>query len=147
MLLAVELAEQCYEAARGAEPTLVSLWEAMAATAALSGSSAGSTAAAAAADHAVGLGGGPESWLGYATGEMGWLQSLRDLPGLCCHARVPVVPVISCAHGPKQVPEGHHLVLTLLHYTIQKYIPTEVPINNRSAFSFLMVSVKPPMLP
>jgi hypothetical protein len=64
-----ELAEQCYEAARGAEPTLVSVWEAMAATAAARGSSsAGTAAAAAAAEHAVGLGGGPESWLEYATG-------------------------------------------------------------------------------
>ncbi|WIA30388.1 hypothetical protein OEZ86_000474 [Tetradesmus obliquus] len=63
-----ELAEQCYEAARGAEPTLVSVWEAMAATAAARGSSsAGTAAAAAAAEHAVGLGGGPESWLEYAT--------------------------------------------------------------------------------
>lgn len=70
LLLAVELAEQCYEAARGAEPTLVPVWEAMAATAAQSGSSAGSASAAAAADHAIGLGGGPESWLGYTTGEM-----------------------------------------------------------------------------
>jgi hypothetical protein len=66
---AAELAEQCYEAARGAEPTLVAVWEAMAATAAARGSSsAGTAAAAAAAEHAVGLGGGPESWLEYATG-------------------------------------------------------------------------------
>eukprot|EP00879_Flechtneria_rotunda_P010701 GHRR01011183.1.p1 GENE.GHRR01011183.1~~GHRR01011183.1.p1 ORF type:complete len:1628 (+),score=649.14 GHRR01011183.1:120-5003(+) len=64
---AVELAEQCYEAARGAEPTLVSVWEGMAATAAARGSSAGTAASAAAAEHAVGLGGGPESWLQYAT--------------------------------------------------------------------------------
>lgn len=68
-LLPVELAEQCYEAARGVEPTLVPVWEGMAATAAAGGSAAGAAAAAAAAEHAVGLGGGPESWLEYAVGE------------------------------------------------------------------------------
>jgi hypothetical protein len=66
---AAELAEQCYEAARGAEPTLVPVWEAMAATAAANRSAAGTAAAAAAAEHAVGLGGGPESWLELATSE------------------------------------------------------------------------------
>lgn len=70
VLSAVELAEQCYEAARGVEPTLVPVWEAMAATAA-TGSVAGAAAAAASAEHAVGLGGGPESWLEYSVGEAG----------------------------------------------------------------------------
>ncbi len=78
-LPAAELAEQCYEAARGAEPTLVSVWEGMAATAAASGSPAGAAAAAAAAEHAVGLGGGPESWLAYATGD----ATMR--PGSTCY--------------------------------------------------------------
>jgi hypothetical protein len=68
LLLTAELAEQCYEAARGVEPTLVPVWEAMAATAA-TGSAAGTAAAAAAAEHAVGLGGGPESWLEFSVGE------------------------------------------------------------------------------
>jgi hypothetical protein len=68
-LFAVELAEQCYEAARSVEPTLVPVWEAMAATAA-TGSAAGAAAAAASAQHAVGLGGGPESWLEHSVGEV-----------------------------------------------------------------------------
>lgn len=68
LLLTAELAEQCYEAARGVEPTLVPVWEAMAATAA-TGSAAGTVAAAAAAEHAVGLGGGPESWLEHSVGQ------------------------------------------------------------------------------
>lgn len=76
---AAELAEQCYEAARGAEPTLVSVWEGMAATASLAQGSSGSTAAAAAAEHAVGLGGGLESWLEYTTGEASAISSCCGL--------------------------------------------------------------------
>lgn len=60
-----ELAERCYEAARGAEPALVAVWEGMAAAAAMQGCPMD---AAAMAEHAVGLGGGPESWLDVATG-------------------------------------------------------------------------------
>jgi hypothetical protein len=45
------------------EPTLVAVWEAMAAAA------ADEAEAADAFEHAAGLGGGVESWMGFAAGE------------------------------------------------------------------------------
>ncbi|WIA10335.1 hypothetical protein OEZ85_010527 [Tetradesmus obliquus] len=102
-----ELAEQCYEAARGAEPTLVSVWEAMAATAAARGSSsAGTAAAAAAAEHAVGLGGGPESWLEYATAGLRGRASQHEGLLLACACK-------ASAHQPLLLPPHAALAAAL----------------------------------
>jgi hypothetical protein len=107
-MFAVELAEQCYEAARGVEPTLVPVWEGMAATAA-TGSAAGTAAAAASAEHAVGLGGGPESWLEYSVGELAatlFLLGMRfdnnmchDMHRACAHTVVSSCQYFLCWVG------------------------------------------------
>ena len=79
-----DLAAKCYESARGVEPSLVAVWEGMGATAAAAGgatatanpSSSSTISGRARAEahelysHAVGLGGGLESWLGYAAGAL-----------------------------------------------------------------------------
>ncbi|KAI8473996.1 MAG: hypothetical protein J3K34DRAFT_518511 [Monoraphidium minutum] len=63
------LAQRCYEQARSVEPTAVAVWEAMAATAAARRPAPGAARDAFdAAEHAVGLGGGPESWAAFAAG-------------------------------------------------------------------------------
>lgn len=78
--VAAPQAQKCFEQARSIEPTLVAVWEAMGAAA-----SSNSNTEAAARDmldnyeHAVGLGGGLESWLGYATGAMSILLLLGNL--------------------------------------------------------------------
>ncbi|KAF8069413.1 SKI3 [Scenedesmus sp. PABB004] len=101
-----ELAEQCYEAARGSEPTLVSVWEAMAATAAANGSAAGTAAAGAAAEHAVGLGGGPESWLAYATAGLRSRDGQQEGLLLACAAK-------ASAHQPLLLPPHAALAAAL----------------------------------
>ena len=75
-------AARCLEQARAVEPTLPDAWEGMAAAArgrAAAGSASGAPASSVAADledalsayeHAVGLGGGLESWAGFAAGAL-----------------------------------------------------------------------------
>jgi hypothetical protein len=64
------LAQRCYEQARSVEPTAVAVWEAMAATASALPGPGAARDALDAAEHAVGLGGGPESWAAFAAGAL-----------------------------------------------------------------------------
>ncbi len=68
--------------ARSVEPTLVAIWEAMAAESGRAGQ-AGRAEMLDNFEHAVGLGGGLESWMGYSAGEHG--HTGRTLDSNLCH--------------------------------------------------------------
>ncbi|GBF94747.1 hypothetical protein Rsub_07630 [Raphidocelis subcapitata] len=95
----VSLAQRCYEQARGVEPTAVAVWEAMAATSAGLAAPGAERDALDASEHAVGLGGGPESWVGFAAGA---LRAGRGAEGavLACAAKSAAqAPLLVAAHN------------------------------------------------
>lgn len=93
-----QLSAKAFECARGVEPTLVSVWEGMAVASATDGASGRSEAQEYYA-HAVGLGGGLESWLGYTAGALVTGKGAQGQVLACAVRALAQAPVLVSAQN------------------------------------------------